>query len=122
MGVEKPRAQRRRYWLLVKSGSPREHAALEVGLSVDTGWRWFHQAGGLIPAHVLEPCSSRYLSLLEREEIFAGVERGESIRAVARRLRRAPSTVLRELRRNMHHMYRTRWRLAGKAGRPRVQP
>jgi len=122
VGFEKPRAERRRYWLLVKSGKPREQAALEVGLSVDTGGRWFRQAGGVIPAHVLEPCSNRYLSLLEREEIFAGVERGESIRAVARRLGRAPSTVLRELRRNMHHMYRTRWRLAGKAGRPRVQP
>src|ERR1700751_160413 len=41
---------------------------------------------------------------------------------MARRLGRAPPTVLRELRRNMQHMYRTRWRLAGKAGRPRVRP
>lgn len=117
-----PRERRREFWLLIKSGKLREEAALEAGLNRETADRWFRQAGGVIPAHVLEQHSSRYLSLLEREEIFAGVEGGESIRAIARRLGRAPSTVLRELRRNMHHMYRTRWRLAGKAGRPRVQP
>ncbi|HVH65586.1 MAG TPA: IS30 family transposase [Candidatus Acidoferrum sp.] len=97
-------------------------AAVAVGLSPKTGEGWFRQAGGVIPAHVLPPPCSRYLSLLEREEIFAGVERGDSIRAIARRLGREPSTVLRELRRNMQHMYRTRWRLAGLQGRPRVRP
>lgn len=118
----RPREQRRQFWLTVKAGRLPAEAALEVGLYPGTGERWFRQAGGVIPAHVLqEPCC-RYLSLVEREEIFAGVERGESIRAIARRVGRAPSTVLHELRRNMEQMYRTRWRLAGKAGRPRVQP
>ena len=120
--VRKPREQRRQYWLAVKSGKFPGEAGLAVGLRRETGERWFRQAGGVIPAHVLQQPSNRYLSLPEREEIFAGVERGESIRAIARRLDRPPSTVLRELRRNMQHMYRTRWRLAGKAGRPRVQP
>lgn len=122
VGFRKPREQRRRYWLAVKSGKLPGEAGLAVGVGAETGERWFRQAGGVIPAHVLQQPSGRYLSLLEREEIFAGVERGESIRAIARRLGRQPSTVLRELRRNMQHMYRTRWRLAGKAGRPRVQP
>jgi transposase, IS30 family len=122
MEFRRPREQRRRFWLHVKAGKLRGDAALEVGLRRETGESWFRQAGGVIPAHVLqEPCG-RFLSQLEREEIFAGVERGESIRGMARRLGRAPSTVLRELRGNMHHMYRTRWRLAGGAGRPRVQP
>jgi transposase, IS30 family len=118
----KPRRQRQQFWVLVKSGRPPAEAALEVGLHPRTGDLWFRQAGGVIPGHVLEQPSTRYLSLLEREEIFAGVERGESMRGIARRLGRAPSTVMRELRRNMQHMYRTRWRLAGKPGRPRVQP
>lgn len=117
-----PRELQKRYWLLIRSGLSRRQAGIELGLSKDTNSRWFHQAGGVIPLHVLQPKSGRYLSLSEREEIFAGVERGDSIRAIARGLGRAPSTVLRELRRNMKHMYRTRWRLAGKAGRPRVQP
>lgn len=118
----KSREERRRYWLRVKSGMLPAEAGSAVGVHQETGQRWFRQAGGVIPAHVLQPPSSRHLSFAEREEIFAGVERGESIRAIARRLDREPSTVLRELRRNMQHMYRTRWRLAGKAGRPRVQP
>lgn len=118
----RPREQRRQFWLSVKAGKLASEAALEAGLSPDTGERWFGQAGGVIPAHVLQQPCSRYLSLLEREEIFAGIERGETMRAIARRLSRAPSTVRNELRRNMKQMYRTRWRLAGKAGRPRVQP
>jgi transposase, IS30 family len=48
------------------------------------------------------------LSLGEREEIFAGVERGDSIRGIAKSLGRAPSTVYRELRRNMMPLYRGR--------------
>jgi IS30 family transposase len=41
------------------------------------------------------------LSLAEREEIVVGLARGEPVRQVAARLGRAPSTVSREVRRNM---------------------
>ena len=51
--------------------------------------------------------SSRHLSLVEREEISRGVAAGDSLRMVATRLGRAPSTISRELARNGgRHRYR----------------
>jgi IS30 family transposase len=102
------RELQRRFWLLVRAGLVRKQAAVALGLHEDTGKLWFGQAGGVVPAFVTAQTSGRFLSLTEREEIFAGVERGDSIRQTAGRLRRAPSTVLRELRRNMRQPYRPR--------------
>jgi transposase, IS30 family len=107
-GIPAGREVRRQFWLLVRAGVVREQAALALGLNEDTGKEWFRQAGGVIPAFLTVPTSARFLSFAEREEIFAGVERGASIRLIARGLNRAPSTVLRELRRNMRHPYRPR--------------
>jgi IS30 family transposase len=72
----------------------------------------------VIPAFLTVPTSARFLSFPEREEIFAGVERGDSIRLMAQGLGRAPSTVLRELRRNMRQPYRVRLGPAPRRGRP----
>ncbi|HEX6524457.1 MAG TPA: IS30 family transposase [Streptosporangiaceae bacterium] len=85
---------------------PRTKAAAALGLNEDTGREWFMQAGGVIPAYVAAQASGRYLSIGEREEIYGGIERRETIRQIARRLNRAPSTVSRELRRNMRQSYR----------------
>jgi IS30 family transposase len=112
----------RQFWLLVREGSPRGLAAAALGLNETTGKRWFRQAGGVLPAYVQAHASGRYLSLEEREEIFAGVERGDSMRLMAKGLGRAPSTVLRELRRNMDQQYRTRSRLEGRPGAHRTAP
>jgi len=102
------------FWLLVRDGLSREDAAIRVGYHGDAGPRWFRQAGGVVPAYVTAKLSGRSLSFREREEIFAGVERGDSIRLIARRLGRAPSTVQRELRRNMwHQLYRARYHRLG---------
>ena len=57
--------------------------------------------GGIRP--VPRRRSSRVLSLDDREEISRGVACGVSLRSLAARLRRAPSTVSRELRRNGGH-------------------
>ncbi|MEV6971843.1 IS30 family transposase [Hamadaea sp. NPDC051192] len=51
------------------------------------------------PISLTEPCG-RYLSLAEREEIAVGRAAGQSMRAIARRLGRHPSTISRELVRN----------------------
>src|SRR5438477_10609215 len=99
-GLGLGREVRREFWLSIRSGVERRKAALALGLNDDTGKEWFRQAGGVIPAYVTAQTSHRSLSLEEREEIFAGVERGDSIRRIARTLGRAPSTVFRELRRN----------------------
>ena len=118
------REVRSRFWSLIRVGVSTEEAATVVGVDPETGRRWFSQAGGVTPAHVLKPPGRRYLSLVEREEVFAGVERGESIRLIAKRLDRAPSSVLRELRRNMwHQLYRSRSRLRVRpTGMHRTQP
>ena len=49
------------------------------------GARWFREAGGVPPLEISEP-SGRFLSLSEREEIACGLERGESRRAIGRRI------------------------------------
>ena len=54
--------------------------------------------GGIRPA--ARHRSERVLTLAEREEISRALMAGQSIRAVATRLNRAPSTISREIRRN----------------------
>src|ERR1700693_2853332 len=120
-GVAAGREVQRKFWLLVRAGGTRRAAAVARGFDPDTGRDWFRQAGGVIPAFVTQLPSGRFLSFAEREEIFAGVERGDSIRRMARDLDRAPSSVLRELRRNMRHPYRARLGPAPRRGRPRTR-
>src|SRR6266566_2540103 len=99
----------RHFWVAIRAGASTEDAVAGLGNSRKTGPRysrktgslWFRQAGGVVPAYVTAQSSGRYLSFAEREEIHGGVERGDSIRLIARRLGRAPSTVFHELRRNM---------------------
>src|SRR6267143_357680 len=107
-GVMTRRELRRQFWMMIRAGVMRRPAAAALGLEPDTGRDWFRQAGGVVPAFVTKRPSGRFLSFAEREEIFAGVERGDSIRRMARELERTPSTVLRELRRNMRQRYRRR--------------
>lgn len=56
------------------------------------------ESGGIRPSQRRR--STRTLSLAEREEISRGMAAGQSMRAIAASLGRAPSTVSRELRRN----------------------
>jgi len=116
----------RQFWVAIRAGASVEDAVAGLGNNRKTGPRysrkagslWFRQAGGVVPAYVTAQSSGRFLSFAEREEIHAGVERGDSIRLIAQRLGRAPSTVFHELRRNMRQRYRRRHR----QGRPVSAP
>ena len=117
----------RQFWVAIRDGASTEEAVAGLGNTRKTGprysrkagWLWFRQAGGVVPAYVTAESSGRFLSFAEREEIHAGVERGDSIRRIARKLGRAPSTVFHELRRNMRHQ---RYRRRNRQGRPVSEP
>jgi IS30 family transposase len=89
------------YWQLILEGVGTVDACKLVGIGRKTGYRWRAERGGLPPLRRVErDRSGRYLSLLERQRIASLRRQGFSIREVARRLDRSPSTVSRELRRN----------------------
>jgi IS30 family transposase len=89
----------REFWREIAKGLLPEEAAGAVGVSQAVGARWFRHRGGMTSVD-LAPLSGRYLSFREREEIAILKVQGASMRAIARQLGRAPSTVSRELRRN----------------------
>ena len=94
-----PREYRVRFWEAIGRGLSTDDAASAAGVASAVGARWFRQCGGM-PPFELQPLSGRYLSLPEREEIAVLNAQGVAVREIARRLRRAPSTISRELRRN----------------------
>ena len=61
------------------------------------------ESGGIRPAP--RHRSSRSLSLVEREEISRGIATDQSLRAIATTLKRAPSTISREIERNGGRQY-----------------
>ena len=87
------------FWAALQRGEFINDAALEAGTYRKKGTRWVAHHGGVRPRRGRD-LEGRYLSFAEREEIALSRARGESIRCIARRLGRSPSTVSRELRRN----------------------
>jgi IS30 family transposase len=85
-------------WERRKAGEPTRSIARRLGRNGSSIRRLFEDAGGVSPAPRTR--AVRHLSLHEREEISRGVARGESLRVIAGHLRRAPSTVSREVARN----------------------
>ena len=89
----------RAFWGRIAEGLTSEDAAIAVGVSGPVGSRWFRHAGGMPPIS-LAPESGRYLSFSEREDIAVMVAEGLSMRTIADRIGRSPSTISREIRRN----------------------
>jgi IS30 family transposase len=115
------------FWDAIAAGLSSEDAALAVGLSSAVGTRWFREGGGMRTV-TRDPLSGRYLSFEEREEIAILGAQGHSIREIARRLNRSPSTVSRELRRNAatrggqldYRATNAQWHADRRARRPKV--
>src|SRR6267143_7220103 len=82
----------------VSAGASFMAAAQAVGCSKKSIQRFLARTGGV--AAKAWHRSARQLSLAEREELLRGLLAGLSLRAIATRLGRAPSTISREVRRN----------------------
>ncbi len=104
-------AKRQRFMELRARGWSVRSAAREVGVSRSAATNWTHgyktyrngvEVGFVPPLDRLEvrEISPRYLSQDERIEIADLYQCGLSLRAIAKRLGRSPSTISRELRRN----------------------
>ncbi|WP_166790678.1 MULTISPECIES: helix-turn-helix domain-containing protein [unclassified Cryobacterium] len=121
------RARRTEYFRLRADAVPRKEAARHVGLNIRTAVDWDQgirhadnrrvlpdgriidynkTVTALSDSHIrltpaqLKPIDSRYLSLVDREVIRDLSATGMSIRSIAATLRRAPSTISREIIRN----------------------
>lgn len=82
----------------VTAGETFASAAAAVGCSTKSIQRFMAWTGAMRPkVRKRSPC---HLSLEAREEVLRGLLAGETFRAIARRLRRAPSTISREVGRN----------------------
>jgi transposase, IS30 family len=80
---------------LIWGGETFETAAAAVGCSTKSIQRFLALTEGL-KRRVKERSALR-LSLADREEISRGLAAGHSLRAIARRLKRAPSTISRDV-------------------------
>ena len=105
-----PKKVRLKFYCLVRGGLLVGEAAARVGVPQTVGSAWLRHCGGVLPsapgpASGPSPVAPGYrrLSIEEREAILAGMERRESIRAIARAIGRAPSTVKREIDHNLVH-------------------
>lgn len=88
-----------RFWALMSQGSTLRAACDAVGVNRRTGRRWSQSTGGQVPRKKPEP-SGRYPSMDERLQIADLHLAGAGVRTIATQIRRSPSTISRELRRN----------------------
>jgi IS30 family transposase len=110
VGPRKLVRERVAYFQLMKQGYSSREASRIVGIDPRTGKAWRNgrnaSGGRKASAPVVPPASlsgsSRYLGEAERIHIADRLRENASIRAIARELGRAPSTISREVARNAH--------------------
>ncbi len=105
--------QRLEVRFLVHAGKSFAQVAEQVGCSKKLVQRVLNATGGLAPRIV--PRAPLRLSMAEREEISCGLQAGETLRAIGRRLGRAPSTISREVAANGGKSAYRAWRADGSA-------
>ena len=91
-------AQQREVWDRLARGERAHSIGLAIGCHEHTVRLLAARSGGIRPRERTR--AARSLSLAEREEISRGLAQGESLRSIAARLGRAPSTVSREVAHN----------------------
>jgi len=84
------------FWQAWQDGAFLTDAAALAGTHRHRGLAWIREAGGVRPRRGRN-LRGRYLSFAEREEIALGKAAGDSMRTIAARLGRSPSTVSREI-------------------------
>lgn len=107
-------SERAEMWRRYKAGESARNIGLALGRKGGSIFAYLMPFGGI--ARQPQQRSARVLSLAEREEISRGLAADVSIRSIAERLGRAPSTVSREVRRHGGRYYRNQYR-AGSADR-----
>jgi transposase, IS30 family len=90
---------RRQVMRLAAQGCSYRDIAGQVSISLGSVGRVLRPLGGVIRKDMLEPTGKR-LSLEDRVEIRVGLGGGESMRSIAARLGRVPSTISREVAAN----------------------
>ncbi len=91
-------AERAIVWQRWSEGALYPDIGRELGRSAPAVTFLIVRDGGIVPAKRFR--ASRVLSVKEREEISRGVVGGESLRSIAERLGRAPSSISREIHRH----------------------
>jgi len=88
------------FWAAMARGEFITGAAAEAGTYREKGRRWLRESGGVRPRRGRD-LLGRCLTFAEREEIAIARARGHGIRQIAHGLGRSPSTISRELARNV---------------------
>ncbi len=97
----------------IKNGQTHAEVAAAVGCSTKSVQRLLIRTGGLAPRG--RNRSPHHLTVAEREEISRGLKAGDSCRAIAGRLGRAPSTISREVAANGSRERYRAWRAERRA-------
>ena len=97
--------QKRELWSRWKAGESLSEIGRALGKQAGSIHGVVASNGGYVPA--VRRRSPRVLTITEREEISRGLAEGASLRRIAGRLHRAPSSISREVRRHGgRHRYR----------------